>query len=86
MQEIREAYRNGAPKTGVLKKDSITATLLLYFGTRAYLLTPDEGSLYVFSTRNNCCEFLAFQGVTFQSVTESYGRYFVTSISTIIDY
>ena len=26
---------------------------LLHFGTRAYLFTPDEGSFYAFSTRNN---------------------------------
>ena len=38
-------------------------TLLLHFGTRTYLYSPDEGSCYVFSTRNICCEFLASYGV-----------------------
>ena len=33
-------------------------TLLLYFGTRAYMFLPDEWSCSIFSTRNNCCEFL----------------------------
>ena len=33
--------------------------LLFHFGTRAYLFSPDEGSGYIFSTRNICCEFLA---------------------------
>ena len=46
-------------------------TLLLHFGTRAYLFSPDEGSCYVFSTRNICCVFLADCGVTFQSVIKS---------------
>ena len=45
--------------------------MLLYFGTDAYLFSPDEGSCCVFSTRNNCCEFLAFYGVIFQSVIKS---------------
>ena len=27
-------------------------------GTRAHLSSPDEGSCYVFSIRNNCCQFL----------------------------
>ena len=40
----------------------------VHFGTRAYLFSPEEGSCYVFSTRNNCCEFLASDGVIFQSV------------------
>ena len=41
-------------------------TLMLHFGTRAYLFSFDEGSCYVFTTRNNCCEFLAsFQSVFF---------------------
>ena len=47
-------------------------TLLLHFGTRAYLFSPEEGSCYVFSTRNNCCEFLAFYGVISQSVIQSF--------------
>ena len=48
-------------KTGKHECRNVTAT-------RAYLLPPEEGSCYVFSTRNNCCEFLASDGVIFQSV------------------
>ena len=40
--------------------------------TRAYLFTPEEGSCYAFSTRNNCCEFLASDGVIFQSVIKLF--------------
>ena len=48
-------------------------TLRLHFGTRAYLFLPEEGSCYVFSTGNNCCEFLASDGVIFfQSVIKSF--------------
>ena len=43
-------------------------TLLLHFGTCAYLFSPEGGSCYVFSTQNNCCKFLASDGVTFQNV------------------
>ena len=42
--------------TGKHECRNVTATLLLHFSTRAYLCTPDEGSYYVFLTRNNCCE------------------------------
>ena len=41
--------------------------LLLLFGTRAHLLSPEEGSCYILSTRNNFCESLASYGVIFQS-------------------
>ena len=51
---------------------NVTATLQLHFGTRAYLFSPHEGSCYIFSTRNNCCEFLASYGVFIQSVTQSF--------------
>ena len=50
----------------------LAATLLLHFGTRAYLFYPDEGSCYLFPTRNNCCEFLASYVVIFQIVIKSY--------------
>ena len=50
---------------------ALTGTLLLYFGTRAYLFSSDEGSCYIFSARNNCCEFLASYGDTFQSAIKS---------------
>ena len=36
-----------------------------------YLCLPEDGSCYVFSTRNNCCKFLAFYGVITQSVIQS---------------
>ena len=42
--------------------------LLLFCGTYAYLSSTDEGSCYVFMTRNNCCEFLAYYGVNLQNV------------------
>ena len=32
-----------------------------------HLLLAGEGSCYVFSTRNNCCEFLASDGFILQS-------------------
>ena len=47
-------------------------TLLLYFGTRAYLFSPEERSCYVFSTRNNCCKFFASDGAIFQSVNKPF--------------
>ena len=49
-------------------------TLLLYFGSRAYLFSPEEGSCYVFTTRNNCCEFLAFYGVIQSKPRSAYLR------------
>ena len=30
---------------------------MLYFGTSAYLFSPDEGSGYIFLARNKCYEF-----------------------------
>ena len=50
---------------------------MLLFGTRAYLFSPDEGSCYVFSTRNNCWKFLASYDVIFQS---SFKLYFKTPV------
>ena len=47
-------------------------TLLLHFGTHAYLFLPEEGSCYVFSTRNNYSEFLASDGVIFKSVIKPF--------------
>ena len=46
-------------------------TLLLHFGTHAYMFLPDEGSCYVFLTRNSWCEFLASYGVIILSVIQS---------------
>ena len=54
------------------KQVSTSGTLLLHFGTRAYLFRCEEGPCYVFSTRNNCCEFLASDGVIFQSVIKPF--------------
>ena len=47
-------------------------TLLSYFGIRAYLFSPNEGSRYVFSIRNSCCEFLASYGVIFKSIIKPF--------------
>ena len=47
---------------------------IFYFVTRAYLFSPDEGSWYIFSTRNNCCEFPASYGVIIQSVIQSFSK------------
>ena len=52
--------------------ENVFSTLALYFSTRAYLFSPEEGSCYVFSYWNNCCEFLATYGVIFQSDIQSY--------------
>ena len=49
-------------------------TFVLYFGSRAYLFSPDEGSCYVFSTRNNCSEFVASYGIIIQSFIQSIKR------------
>ena len=46
--------------------------LLLHFGIRAYLFSPDKGSCYVFLTRHNCCYFLASYGVFFQTFIKSF--------------
>ena len=36
---------------------------LIDCGTCVYLFSPDEGSCYVFLTRNNCCEFHAYDDI-----------------------
>ena len=41
--------------------------LLLQFGTRAYLYSPDEGSCYIFSSRKDFCVFLLSYGIIRQS-------------------
>ena len=46
--------------------------LLFYFGTHAYLFSPEEWSCYIFTTRNNCCQFLPSYGVIIQSVTQIF--------------
>ena len=51
-------------------------------GTCAYLFSPDEESCDIFSTRNNCCEFLASYGVIIQSVFQSH-RENVVKILTV---
>ena len=57
-------------KTGKHECRNITVTY--YFGTRAYLISPEEGSCYVFSIQNNCCEFFASYSVIIQSVAQSF--------------
>ena len=47
--------------------------VLLVYGTRAYLFWPDEKACYVFSTRNNCCEFLVSHGVILQTDIQPHG-------------
>ena len=42
------------------------------FRTRAYLFSPEEGSCYICSTRNNCCKFLASYGVILPSNSQTY--------------
>ena len=61
-------------KAGKYKRRNVRATLLLHFGTRAYLSSHEAGSCYVFSTQNNCCEFLASDGVIFQSVFKPFSK------------
>ena len=36
------------------------------------MFSPEEGLCYVYSTQNNCCEFLASDGVIFQSVIKPF--------------
>ena len=50
-------------------------TLLSYFDNSAYLFSPDEGSCYILSTRNNCCEILAHYGVIIRSFIQSISKY-----------
>ena len=58
-------------KTGKHECRNITGTLLLYFSTRAYLFSPEQGSCYTFLTRNNCCKFLTSY-VIIQRITQSF--------------
>ena len=44
----------------------------------------DEGSCYVFPTRNNYCKFLASYGVIFQSVIKLHSFALHTKISQLI--
>ena len=62
----------GSKKRSTTLLQAKTGRLLLHFGTRVYLFSPEEGSCYVFLTRNNCCEFLTFFGVITQSVIQSF--------------
>ena len=54
--------RKNVPQPWVRQKQVSTSAEMI--GTCAYLFSPDEGSCYIFSTWNNCCEFLASYGVT----------------------
>ena len=52
---------------------NITATYIaVIFRHSCLYVFTDEGSCYIFSTRNNSCEFLAFYGVILQSVIKPY--------------
>ena len=65
MQETRNNCF-GSKKHSTTLLQAKTGKRELHFTTLAYLFTPNEGSCCVFSTQNNCCEFLAFRGVTFK--------------------
>ena len=54
--------------------------MLLHFGTRACLFSPDEGACYIFLTRNNCSKFLAYYGVIFKVI------FYHTSVDRSIDF
>ena len=49
----------------------VSSTLLLFFGPHGNLFLFDEVSYYIFSNRNNCCEFLTFYGVITQNIIQS---------------
>ena len=59
---------------------------LLLFGTRAHLLSPEEGSCYILSIRSNCCESLASYGVIFESDFQPYFKtpVYGATFSTIV--
>ena len=59
--------------------------MLLHFGTRAYLFSPEEGLCYVFSTWNKCCEFFANDGVIIQSVIQSMCIYIYRYVFVDVD-
>ena len=59
-------------------------TLLLHFGTRAYLFSPEERPCHIFSTRNNCCEFLASYAVILQSYIQPKHRDIKKNILNVI--
>ena len=65
-------YLKNNKKRKEMEEQTDKPMLLLYCGTtRTYLFSPDEGSCYVFSTRNNHCEILASDGVILQSDHQS---------------
>ena len=47
------------------------STLLLFCGICADYLSPDEKSRYVCSTKSNCYEFLASDGLNLQNINQS---------------
>ena len=51
---------------------------VIFFCTHAYLFLSDEGSCFLFSIQNNCCEFLASYGII-QSAIQSY---FLTNLKS----
>ena len=57
-------------------------TIVASFLHLMVILIPDKWSCYEFSTRNNCCEFLAFYGVIVQSVIQSYLKMLVRGASS----
>ena len=62
------------PKQVSTKPKCNSCYISLYFSTPAYLFWPEEGSCYVFSTWNNCCEFLASDGLFFKVLLNHYSE------------
>ena len=64
----KKHYHDTHPvKTGKHECRNIAAgTLPLYFGTRAYLFSPDEGSCYVTSTRKIVATWLHLMELLFK--------------------
>ena len=57
------------------KKCSTTfCQVAVIFQHSCFPVFPDEGSCYVFLAENNCCEFLAFYGLFFQSVINHFSK------------
>ena len=80
---MQESSNNcfGSKKRSMTIRQAKTGKHELIFRTPAYMFSPDEGSCYVFSTPNNCCEFFASYGVTFHVLSNhSLKRRFWCSI------
>ena len=56
------------------KHECLNTALLLHCCTLTYLFRPDEEYVSFYLTRNNCCEFLACNGVILQSDLQYAGK------------